>query len=83
MAGSVRVRRAACKDEALVAIAAIDIAALVDFEPDSRVAKGSSPRDVAGTVAGDPARFDGYGFRIVDHGRGISNRRGAAQPDQK
>ena len=77
------VRRAARKDEALVAIAAIDIAALIDFEPDSRMTKGGPGRNVACAVAGDPAGFHGHGFRIVDHGRGISNRYRAAQPDQK
>ncbi len=78
-----RVRGAACKDKPLVTIAAIDIAALVDFEPDSRMPKGSSARNVTGAVAGDPAGFHGHGFRIVDHGRGISNRCGGAQPGQK
>ena len=78
-----RVRRAAGKDEALVAIAAIDIAALINLKPDPRVPQGGSARNVACPVAGNPAGFHGHGFRIVDHGRGISNRRGDAQPDQK
>ena len=45
------VGRAAPQDEALVAIAAIDIALLVDLQADARMAERG--RDVARAVAGD------------------------------
>ena len=78
-----RVDTAARKDEASITIAAIDMAALIDFQPDARMAKRSTVWNVAGAIAGDPAGRNSHCFGLVDHGRGISNRRCGAQPDQK
>ena len=44
------VRRAADKNEAPVAIAAIDIAALVNFEKHAWMAERSAARDVGGAI---------------------------------
>lgn len=62
-----------------VAIAAFDHAAIVDFKPDARVAKGCAAGDVACAVAGDPAGFDRDGFGLIDHGLPLSNAGQALQ----
>ena len=80
---SMRVGGPARKNKATIAISAIDVAPLVDFQPDPRMAKGCPARNVACTVAGHTIRLDRHGFRLVDHGRAISNRGSEVQPDQK
>lgn len=77
-------RCAAGKDEPAVTIAAIDIAAPVNLQPDAWVAQGRAAGNVACSVTGHAAGRDGYGFGLIDHGDGaISNRGRDAQPDQK
>src|SRR5690606_2447887 len=69
--------RAARQDEAPVAIAAIDIALLVDLHPHARVAERGRavvrpPADVAGAVAPDARRIDQGGFGDVVHAGSLS-----------
>ena|GEM_PF-4871 len=61
------IRRSADQDEAAIAIAAIDITLLVDFQPDAGMAKGW--RNVARAIAGDTARLDMSCFGLVGHAR--------------
>ena len=76
------VRRAARENEAPVAIAAVDIALLVDLEIDARVAEGGAAGDFARAVAGDAGGGDsgGFGSRLhggspIARGRGEDQRR--------
>lgn len=78
-----RVGGPARKDKTTITVSAIDIAPLIDLEPDPRMAKGSPSRNIACTIAGHTTCLDRHGFRLVDHGRAISNRDRDAQPDQK
>lgn len=55
------------KYKAPVAIAAVDIAAFINFKPDTGVAKGCAARNIACPIAGNTAAFDSYGFRLVNH----------------
>ena len=71
------------KDKATIAISAIDIAPVVDLQPDPRMAKGCPAGDIACTVAGNAIGLDGHGFGLASHGRAISNRGSGVQPDQK
>ena len=80
---SVRVSGPARKNKATIAISAIDIAPVVYFQPDPRMAKGCPAGNIACTVAGNTTGLDCNGFRLVDHCRAISNRDRAVQPDQK
>ena len=59
--------------EAPVAITAIDIAALVDLQPDARVAERGAAGQIARPVAGDAGMGDAGGFRRGLHERVISN----------
>src|SRR4051794_3690544 len=61
------VSRSADQDEAPVAIAAIDIAMLVDLEEYARMAKRRAARNVAGAITGDTVVADAEGFRRGDH----------------
>ena len=70
---------AASQNKAPVTIAAFHHPAIVYFKPDTRVAKGQAAWNVAGAVAGNAARFDGDGFRMIDHGPALSNGRPTAQ----
>lgn len=74
---------AARKDETAIAIAAIDITALIDLKPDSRMTERCTAGNVACPVAGDAAGLDGNGFGLVDHARAFSNRAAPVQPDQR
>ncbi len=58
---------AAGQNEAAIAIAAIDIAMLVDLQEDARMAKGGG--NVTRTVAGDAGLGDSDDFGRLDHGR--------------
>lgn len=78
-----RFRRCVGQHETPVTIAAIDMAAIINLKPDTRMPKRRAAGNVARSVAGNPAGFDCHGFGIVDHAPGISNRCKAAQPDQK
>ena len=73
------VRWPACQDETLVAIAAIDIALFIDFEPDARVAERRAAWNVERAITGDAAGFDGLGFGCVSHASGLSNPAKGAQ----
>ena len=61
------IRRAADQHEAPIAIAAIDIAMLVDLEKHPRMAECSTPGDIAGAITGDAAMADEEGFGWGDH----------------
>ena len=63
------VSRAALQHEALVAVAAIDIAMLVDFQPDARMAQRGATPDIGGAIAGNASGGDGDGFGRLDHDR--------------
>ena len=68
------VGRAMGKDEALVAIAAIDKALLVNLQPDARMAKRGAAGNVSGAIARDAVRSDADGFGLSDHGAPDSKR---------
>ncbi len=74
-----RVGRSPRQHEALVTIAAIDIAFFVNLKPDAWMAERSPSRNVERTVASDPAGFDEFGFRRVSHESALSNPAEAAQ----
>ena len=61
------VSRPAHKNEAPIAIAAIDIALFVDFQIDARVAERGAPRNFAGAIAGDAGTLDLAGFGRWQH----------------
>ena len=69
------VGRAMRQDEALVAIAAIDKALVVDLKPDARMAKRSAARNIGGAIARDAVGGDADGFRLRDHKPPNSKRR--------
>src|ERR1043165_9348867 len=79
------VRGPALQDEALVAIAAIDIALLVDLQPDARMAERG--RNVRGAVAGDARAFGVGDFGregiIVGHGRALAKDIGLRQTGKR
>jgi hypothetical protein len=62
------IRRAASKDEAAIAIAALDKALFVDLEEHARMAQRGAGRDVGRPVAHDAAMGDSEGFGLVRHG---------------
>lgn len=66
--------RAADQDEAAVAIAAIDIAGLVDLQEHARMAQCSAARNVGRAVAGDAGVGDADGFGRCDHAGAIARR---------
>ena len=68
--------RAADQHEAAVAIAAIDIAGLVDLQEHARMAQGSAARNVGRAVAGDAGMGDADGFGRCDHAGAIARRVG-------
>ena len=80
---SMRVGGPTRQDKATIAVSAIHIAPGVYLQPNAGMAKGRPAGNVACAVAGHTTRLDGYGFRLVDHGRAISNHASEAQPDQK
>jgi hypothetical protein len=65
------VSSAADKHKPPVTIAALDIAALINFKPDARMAKRGTARNIAGTIAGDAAGFDFNGLGCLDHRAGL------------
>jgi len=72
-------RRAATQNEATVAIAAIDVAMLVDLKPDARVAKRcgrvfSRRADSVGAIAFHAARIGKDNFWRIDHGGSVTKR---------
>ena len=71
------VSRAADQHEATIAIAAIDIAMLVDLEKHPGMAERGTAGDVAGTVTGDTAMADAKGFGRGDHAAQIAAGRAA------
>jgi hypothetical protein len=66
-----REERAALQDEALVAIAAFDIAAFIDFKPDARVAERCGDT-IAAAIAGDAAGADEHGLGCLSHARALA-----------
>ena len=62
------IRRAAPQHETAVAIAAIDIAVLVDFEPDARVTERCTAGNVVGAIALDAVTGGQDGFGRIGHG---------------
>ncbi len=77
-----RIRIPACQHKAAVAIAAFDHATIVNFQPNARMAKGGSARNIAGAITGDATGFDNEGFRLVSHDAALSNGARRAQlPD--
>jgi hypothetical protein len=64
-----------CKDEALVAIAAIDKALLINLQPDARMAKRGAAGNVGGAIARDAVGSDTDGFGLGDHEPLNSKRR--------
>ena len=69
--------RAAAQHEAAVAIAAIDIAVLIDFQPDAWVAKGGTGANIGRAVAFDARGIGVDDFRRLDHGLCVTNARRA------
>ena len=67
------VGRAMRQDEALVAIAAIDKALLVNLKPDARMAKRGTAGNIGGAIAGDTVGGDADGFRLPDHSQRIAS----------
>ena len=67
------VSRAALEHKAPVAIAAIDIAVLVDFKPHARMAKRRSGSYIGGAVAFDAGGIGVHDFGRVDHADAITN----------
>ena len=65
------IRRAADQHEAPIAIAAIDIAMLVDLEKHARMTERSSDAGLR-AVTGDAAMSDAGDFGRRDHGRAVS-----------
>jgi hypothetical protein len=64
----------ALEDETPVAIAALDIAPLINFKPDARMAKCGPAGNIAGTIARDPMAGDDKGVCGYSHaGVAISN----------
>ena len=61
------VGRSADQNEATVAIAAIDIAQLVDLQEDARVAERGAAGNVGRAVTGDATVRDAEGFGRCDH----------------
>ena len=61
------VGRSANQNEATVAIAAIDIAMLVDLEKNTRMAERGAAGNVGRAVTGDTAVRDAEGFGRCDH----------------
>ena len=70
------VGRAADQHEAAVAIAAIDIAGLVDLQEHARMTQGRAARNVGRAVAGDTGMRDADGFGRCDHAGAIARRVG-------
>src|SRR6187402_2246163 len=70
------VRRAADQHEAPVAIAAIDIAVLVDLKEDARMAERRPAGNVGRAITGDTTMADAEDFRRCDHRERIAVRRG-------
>ena len=63
------VRRTAGEDEAPVAIAAVDIALLVNLQIDARVAECGAAGNLARAVTGDAGSGDSGGFGSGLHGK--------------
>lgn len=70
---------AASQNKAPVTIATFDHPAIVNFKPDTGVTKGEAAGNIARAVAGNAARFDGDGFRVINHGPALSNGGPTAQ----
>lgn len=70
------VRRATDQHEAAVAIAAIDIAGLVDLQEYARMAQGCAAGNVGRAVAGDARMGDADDFGRCDHAGAIARRVG-------
>jgi len=70
------VGRAADQHEAAVAIAAIDIAGLVDLQENARMAQGRATGNIGRAVAGDAGMGDADGFGRCDHAGAIARRVG-------
>jgi hypothetical protein len=62
--------------KAPVAIAAFDETALVNFQPDARVAKGCAAGTIGSAIAFDAAGFDQDRFGCVCHERAIATPTG-------
>ena len=62
---SMRVCGSSRKDKATIAISAIDIAPVVDLQPNPRMAKGCTAGDITSTVARNTTVLDRHGFRLV------------------
>ena len=67
---------AADQHEAAVAIAAIDIAGLVDLQEDAGMTQGRATRNVGRAVAGDAGMGDADDFGRCDHAGAIARRVG-------
>ena len=65
-------RRTACQHEAPITIAAIDVAVLIDFQPDARVAQRSPAGDAAGPITFDAVAGGQDGFRCVAHAHALA-----------
>ena len=72
--GSV-IRNAALQDETAVAVAAINISAFVNFQPDTRMAESCAAGNVSRPVTRDTAAGDGNCFWNTVHGRRLASRR--------
>lgn len=64
------VGRSADQHETPIAIAAIDIAMLIDLEKNARMAERGTAGNVAGAITYDAAVADTEGFWRGDHGDG-------------
>jgi hypothetical protein len=69
------IRSAALQDEAAVAVAAVNIFPIINFQPDTRVAKGSPSGNIAGPITRNAALGHSNGFGRVIHGLAVSKGR--------
>jgi hypothetical protein len=65
--------RAALQHEAFIAIAAFGLAALINLQPDARMAQRRAARDSGRAVAGDAGGGDNCSFGLDVHDRGFSS----------
>jgi hypothetical protein len=73
------VSRTTRQNKTLVAIAAVDKTAVIDFQPDAGMAKRGTARNIGCAVAGDATGLNAGGFRGFGHNTPLSNRGCSAQ----